>query len=331
MAIPRELIPHFAWLNELLRREIDRLRARYQLSLDEFRGLYVSDAQIDQWIETQRREERQEDRPTYDSELPPPITSSPWRTLAREFGLATVDEHLLLLGSAAEFDLKYETVFAYLNNDVTRKWPTFDMAQRLFTEFHGPVAVLDALSPHSPLFREQLLERIAPPTGHPALLNSGFSMSLPVAQHVHGVLISDPRLSDIVHIKMPRLRWKDLPFSPARQRELARLMRLYGDGQGSSSVLVFTGMPGSGRADAAEALASALALPMCVFDVSQARVDEDKVPATLARLSLQLRLRPAVTPHHWLRPATCRRACRAHDRSHRSFWRTRASTHADCP
>src|SRR5829696_6465333 len=36
-----------ARLRLLLHREILRLRARYHLSLDEFRGLYVSDEQVD--------------------------------------------------------------------------------------------------------------------------------------------------------------------------------------------------------------------------------------------------------------------------------------------
>ena len=47
MAIPPDMKPQFAWLDALLAREIQRLRARYQLSLDEFRGLYISDAQVD--------------------------------------------------------------------------------------------------------------------------------------------------------------------------------------------------------------------------------------------------------------------------------------------
>jgi hypothetical protein len=37
-------------LDRLLEREIVRLRARYQLSLDEFRGLYVSDEQVDRLL-----------------------------------------------------------------------------------------------------------------------------------------------------------------------------------------------------------------------------------------------------------------------------------------
>src|SRR4029450_1315146 len=37
-------------LDILLHREILRLRARYQLSLDEFRGLYISDEQVDSLV-----------------------------------------------------------------------------------------------------------------------------------------------------------------------------------------------------------------------------------------------------------------------------------------
>ena len=37
-------------LDLLLHREIYRLRATYQLSLDEFRGLYISDAHVDALI-----------------------------------------------------------------------------------------------------------------------------------------------------------------------------------------------------------------------------------------------------------------------------------------
>ena len=38
------LAPELARLDTLIDREIRRVRARYELSLDEYRGLYVSDA-----------------------------------------------------------------------------------------------------------------------------------------------------------------------------------------------------------------------------------------------------------------------------------------------
>ncbi|MDB5812207.1 MAG: family ATPase [Betaproteobacteria bacterium] len=291
MAIPEDMQLQFAWLDSLLGREIERLRTRYQLSLDEFRGLYVSDAQVDEWIAGERGVAAAQT----DSDVGyphPDFTSRAWKELASEFGLATVDQHLLLLGSAVEFDLRYETVFAYLNNDVTRKWPTFDMAERLFAHVHGAVSVLEALSPHGPLFRELLLERTAPPTGHAALLNGGFFVSTPVAQYLKGVAADDARLAGVARITRPALRWQDLPLSDQRQHELSKLPALYADGC-KSNVLIFSGSGGAGRSATAEALALALRLPLCTFDLALALRD-DNFSDLLALLALQLRLRPAV-------------------------------------
>src|SRR6266699_3526654 len=44
------LVTPFARLDERIEREIRRMRARYELSLDEFRGLYVSDEQVDRLV-----------------------------------------------------------------------------------------------------------------------------------------------------------------------------------------------------------------------------------------------------------------------------------------
>jgi adenylate kinase family enzyme len=292
MAIPPDMKPQFAWLDALLAREIQRLRARYQLSLDEFRGLYISDAQVDEWIAGDR-EAMPEVAASGVDDAVPDIASPALNALGFEFGLAPVDQHLLLLASAVEFDLRYETVFAYLNNDITRKWPTFDMAERLLSAHYGAGQILNALSPQSPLFHELLLERIAPPTGHAALLNGGFFASTPVAQYLKGLAVDDPQLAHVARLTIPQRRWQDLPFSNQRQSELAKLTRLYAGGEGSN-VLVFSGMRGSGRGATAEALATALGLPLCTFDLAQALRDDDELRATLGRLALQLRLRPAV-------------------------------------
>ncbi|HEY3014465.1 MAG TPA: hypothetical protein VGJ41_05105, partial [Nocardioides sp.] len=42
--------PWLAWLDLAVHREILRLRARYELSMDELRGLYVSDEQVDRLV-----------------------------------------------------------------------------------------------------------------------------------------------------------------------------------------------------------------------------------------------------------------------------------------
>jgi hypothetical protein len=57
--------------------------------------------------------------------------NSPLTWLTREFGLCSFDGDLVLLALAPEIDLKYERVFGYLQDDVTRKRPTVELALNL--------------------------------------------------------------------------------------------------------------------------------------------------------------------------------------------------------
>ncbi|MGR9101357.1 MAG: hypothetical protein ACU826_12400, partial [Gammaproteobacteria bacterium] len=106
----------FRRLDLMLHREILRLRSRYQLSSDEFRGLYISDEQVDNLIgrssvmdpaipsveelngkiETLGKAER-EQRPRQ------------WRSLIGAFRLSEFECDVLLFALALESDLKYET------------------------------------------------------------------------------------------------------------------------------------------------------------------------------------------------------------------------------
>src|SRR4051812_1877919 len=113
--------------------EIRRMRLRYELSLDEFRGLYITDSQVDQLIVS-----------TPAPAAPPTPTSRPadgaretdqaWNKLVAAFELTPLEEDLILIAAAPEFDPRYETLYGYLNNDVSRKWPTADLARRLLSD-----------------------------------------------------------------------------------------------------------------------------------------------------------------------------------------------------
>src|SRR5438105_3000456 len=99
-------------LSLLLHREILRLRASYQLSLDELRGLYISDEQVDQLVEQSIRS-----RMTASERDPPPaiqaltaraqamrkendarVTSIlPWSRVVSEWGLSSFEQDVLML------------------------------------------------------------------------------------------------------------------------------------------------------------------------------------------------------------------------------------------
>ena len=51
--------------------------------------------------------------------------------LARLFGLSTLDIDILLICLAPELDNRYERLYAYLQDDVTRKRPSVDLVFNL--------------------------------------------------------------------------------------------------------------------------------------------------------------------------------------------------------
>jgi hypothetical protein len=105
-----------ARLDMAIAREIDRLRARYQLSLDEFRGLYVSDEHVDALIAAAARSPAiPRDRAASSERLAENLTDDTrWLHVVSRFSLGVIEQELLFLAVAAELNLKYETLFAYL-------------------------------------------------------------------------------------------------------------------------------------------------------------------------------------------------------------------------
>jgi hypothetical protein len=155
-------------LDILLHREILRLRARYHLSLDEFRGLYISDQQVDALVR------RTAEGPEVLEELPREPDDPPeWTSL--EF---TPFEHdVILLALARELNLKYETLYAYLQNDVGRKKPSVELALRVCS---GPDR--NVFLPESRLLSSGLLTA----TGD-GFLARELTLPLPVLRHLTGL------------------------------------------------------------------------------------------------------------------------------------------------
>jgi hypothetical protein len=214
---PREhLDAELQRLDLLLHREILRLRASYQLSLDEFRGLYVSDEQVDALVRrgaesgpghpaaeelTLRAAEL---RGRIDSVLDPHL---PWWRVAREFQLGPAERDALLIALAPEFDRKYETLYAYLNNDVTRRWPTVDLVRRL-SDAAEPVA------PDSGLFASGLLQPFPPAAERASWPATGLRASPVLAPYVLEKPALDPLLAEFCRVENPAAGWEGNALPP---------------------------------------------------------------------------------------------------------------------
>src|SRR4051812_26079911 len=108
------------------------------------------DALIDRTVHGTERDEAA-DRP--DRRSP----ESPLGRLARAFDLDEVDGDLLVLAVAPEADTRYQSLFAVLNGDRDRTWPTPEIASRLLgpsgVTLHG---VMSKLAAGGALFRAGL-------------------------------------------------------------------------------------------------------------------------------------------------------------------------------
>lgn len=256
------------WLDRRIAREALRLRARYQLSLDEFRGLLVSDEQVDAHLAFGERAAE----PAEPAPLPAPRPDGALALVCRRFGLGDTERGALVLALAPELDCKYEPLFAYLNDDVARRWPTSDLAARLLdAPFEARAALLDDAA----LTRSGLISTVAEPAAR-TQLSRGFSASAALARFVLGL---PPELAPGLSFAEPDNAGCG-PLEPA--------LDLFCAGA-RPPALALVGEAGSGRLRAATAFAARLGRPLLVADLAIA----ERPSATLRKAALAARLAAA--------------------------------------
>lgn len=280
-------------LDLLLHRQILRLRAQYQLSLDEFRGLYISDQQVDQLLTTLSSEDSQISTPDsltsranelHRQHVAEVRDHSTWKELINEFRLSPFEQDVLLLAIAPELDLKYETIFAYLNNDVTRKLPTFDLALHVFAcDLTARLDLRRYLLSDATLFRDGLL-RI---TTHER--TTWLATSFSVAPAVSEFLLSVEPARDC---KPPETRWEQVPIAASLREDLKKVARVISSNRSEQMpLIVFEGSSGSGKRLAAEAICQNLNIPLTSFDLAAPGSGIEQLQRELQQLVLSRRLR----------------------------------------
>jgi hypothetical protein len=229
-------------LDAAIEREVMRLRGRYQLSLDEFRGLYVSDERVDDLLRSSGIEPA-----AAATVVPPPQAPERWARLVAACELSPIEEQLILIGLAPELDAKYPPLYAYLNDDAARVWPTLDLALRLCgTGWEGREICRRLLRPNSPLVRSRLIRLIGDAVAEPL---RAFRLSPVVLDFLLGL---DPLAAAGVTLS---------ERGGGEEADVAALADLIGQREGRPLVLI-EGRRGSGRGAFAAAVAGALGRPL---------------------------------------------------------------------
>ena len=94
--------------------------------------------------------------------------------LARFFNLTSFEIDVLLICLAPELDLRYERLYAYLQDDVTKKRPSVDLVLNLLcSSFEAKLAARPRFAPEALLFRHRLLHLFDDPSHHNPLIRRG--------------------------------------------------------------------------------------------------------------------------------------------------------------
>ncbi len=290
-------------LDLLLHREILRLRARYQLSLDEFRGLYVSDEQVDALINESMKVDRslsaiqhlteqaahlQKDNSELFEQAPE------WKHIIQEFNLSPFEQDVLLLALAPELDLKYETLYGYLNNDITRKYPTVDLALRICgAECPDDAQFRGALTKQAPLFDYGLLEPLENHGGTRSSLGNGFSIAPLVANYVLGLPVQGSAFNGFLSLHASSEDSLGNALPRIVQERVKRWAILAENGQGPQR-LVLKGRDGAGRGQATATAALALGWNVLAVDAKKLLDNPGNFRKQLQQILLLARLKQAM-------------------------------------
>ena len=136
--------------------------------------------------------------------------------LARLFQLTAFDTDALLICLAPEFDLRYERLYAYLQDDVTKKRPSVDLVLNLLCpSFEAKLAARRCFTPESPLLKHHLLYLFDDPSHHqPPLLSKYLKVDERVVNYLLGSDELDARLLPYARYTVPQTRLEHLFLPP---------------------------------------------------------------------------------------------------------------------
>jgi AAA+ superfamily predicted ATPase len=262
---PGGLLSALGRLDRLLARAVSAARAAYgpEAAGDPYRGLCVGPD------EAARLVGRQPGVPLLWAEDEPAdggCSRLGW--LARAFGLSRFEADVVVVALAPDLDLRYERLYAFLQDDVTRKRPTVDLALNLLCpSAEVRLRRLTAFLPGAPLVRHDLIRLVPDPQQvQPPLLSHYLKPDEQLVRLLLGHEGLDARLAPFCELIDPTASLEELPL-PADLRRALPALASQARSAGRPLRLYFHGPPGTGRRAAAEGQARAAGLRLLAVDL----------------------------------------------------------------
>ncbi len=252
---------------------------------EQFRGLYISEEEIDGLLRQPTGRPRWARAPTTLNELGPALDKIDSLNRSRKeesvrrgielrldrvqhsFGLDAFEVDALLVCLAVEMDLRYEKLYAYLNDDVTKKRPSVELVLNLLApSAEAAFGARRYFTADAPLFRNDLLTLGEDPSNpHPPLLAKQIGVDARMVRYVLGSDVLDERIRAFSYLSDPGSQPRAILVDEAVRQRLARFLRNRGVGPVIAHLI---GPYGVGKQDTAHAVCKDLGMQLLVFDLA---------------------------------------------------------------
>lgn len=287
-----------------LRRAVARWQMAGQDPDDAFRGLYVSDEQVNEllnrpiginWGHTvtlppkaaqhleAQAQRLQDELAAVRADARAQAHILPLDRIRTIFGLSQFELDVLLLALAPSIDLRYEKIFGYLQDDVTKKLPTVNLALDLFANSGiARLTMLAHFQPPAPLVQHRLIDVQQPQDDpHAPLLAHILHIDAGILTWLLGSYQPEPTLA-------PFLELINTPSDVSG--DLRMEVPIGWDHNGSSPLYAFYGPDAGQQRAAAAAAAQAMGKSLLILDLP-ALLEARRPPPEVA---LRLLLRDAL-------------------------------------
>ncbi len=284
------VLEELRWLNRLLAAHVLRLRqAGFYDGPKNFRGFFIADEEIDALLaagvfetgaapevdERQRRSEQlceqaQNLRSEIDRHAQAALEKKlflPLAHLAECFQLSAFEYQTLVLCLAPQIDARYEKIYAYLQNDLTRKNPSVDLILGLLCpNIETRLQFLSCFHPGAKLKHFRLIESSSENTA--ASSHEHFLRADPrLVYYALGNNALDAGLLPEVRL-LPPLQWHQIAVEASWQERVQKLFhRALEDMTAQRPVFYFHGRQGVGKKTSARVLSGEIGLALAIVDL----------------------------------------------------------------
>jgi len=204
---------------------------------------------------------------------------TPLARAMEEFELSPFDADVMLIALAPELDLRYERIYAYLQDDITRKRPTVELTLNLLCD--NADAKLDRrvhFSAQAPLIRHGLLHLVADSNqAESSLLAHSLKLDERICRLLLGQGGLDKRLTPFCKLMEPRIQWGELPLSDEIKHALPQLAS-QSLSENRPLCLYFQGSGSDEKRATAEALAGTLGAKLLCAQIDRVPGKEEAEP-----------------------------------------------------